>query len=93
MMTMRDIRKVYRTDLIETHALSDFSLHVGAGEFVAVMGPSGSGKTTFLNVAGLLDTFEGGTYLLDGRTSAASTTTRCRASATRRSGSSSRAST
>jgi putative ABC transport system ATP-binding protein len=67
MLTMRDIRKVYRTDLIETHALSDFSLHVRPGEFVAVMGPSGSGKTTFLNVAGLLDTFEGGTYLLDGQ--------------------------
>jgi putative ABC transport system ATP-binding protein len=64
---MRDVRKVYRTDLIETHALSDFSLHVRTGEFVAVMGPSGSGKTTFLNVAGLLDTFEGGTYLLDGQ--------------------------
>ena len=67
MLTMRDIRKVYRTDLIETHALSDFSLHVRPGEFVAVMGPSGSGKTTFLNVSGLLDTFEGGTYLLDGQ--------------------------
>ena len=67
MLTMRDIRKVYRTELIETHALSDFSLHVRPGEFVAVMGPSGSGKTTFLNVAGLLDTFEGGTYLLDGQ--------------------------
>jgi len=65
MLTMRDIRKVYRTELIETHALSDFSLTVRTGEFVAVMGPSGSGKTTFLNVAGLLDTFEGGTYLLD----------------------------
>ncbi len=67
MLTMRDVRKVYRTDLIETHALSDFSLHVRPAEFVAVMGPSGSGKTTFLNVAGLLDTFEGGTYLLDGQ--------------------------
>src|SRR5215510_11446391 len=67
MLTMRDIRKVYRTDLIETHALSDFSLQVRAGEFVALMGRSGSGKTTFLNVAGLLDTFEGGTYTLDGQ--------------------------
>jgi putative ABC transport system ATP-binding protein len=67
MLVMRDIRKVYRTDLIETHALSDFSLHVRTGEFVAVMGPSGSGKTTFLNVAGLLDTFDSGTYELDGR--------------------------
>ena len=67
MLVMRDIRKVYRTDLIETHALSDFSLHVRTGEFVAVMGPSGSGKTTFLNVAGLLDTFDSGTYELDGK--------------------------
>jgi putative ABC transport system ATP-binding protein len=67
MLVMREIRKVYRTDLVETHALSDFSLQVRTGEFVAVMGPSGSGKTTFLNVAGLLDTFEHGTYELDGQ--------------------------
>ena len=66
MLVMKSIKKVYRTDLIETHALSELSLEVGKGEFVAVMGPSGSGKTTFLNVAGLLDTFDAGTYLLDG---------------------------
>jgi putative ABC transport system ATP-binding protein len=66
MLEMQHIKKVYRTDLIETHALEDFSLSVRPGEFVAVMGPSGSGKTTFLNVAGLLDTFSSGTYLLDG---------------------------
>jgi putative ABC transport system ATP-binding protein len=64
---MRNLKKIYRTDMVETHALEDFSLTVDAGEFVAVMGPSGSGKTTFLNVAGLLDTFEGGEYRLDGR--------------------------
>jgi len=63
---MRNIRRVYRTEHIETHALSGFDLEVAAGEFVSVTGPSGSGKTTFLNVAGLLDTFEKGTYLLDG---------------------------
>jgi putative ABC transport system ATP-binding protein len=63
---MRNIKKIYRTDTIETHALEDFSLRVNAGEFVSVMGPSGSGKTTFLNVAGLLDTFDTGTYTLDG---------------------------
>jgi len=67
MLDMKNVAKVYRTDLIETHALSELSLHVGAGEFVAIMGPSGSGKTTFLNVAGLLDTFERGTYVLDGQ--------------------------
>src|ERR1700736_5407619 len=66
MLKMRNISKIYRTDLIETHALRDFSLEVAAGEFVAVTGPSGSGKTTFLNVAGLLETFDTGQYLLDG---------------------------
>src|SRR5436190_1606788 len=67
MLRMTGITKVYRTDLVETHALSELSLHVKQGEFVSVMGPSGSGKTTFLNVAGLLDTFDSGQYLLDGQ--------------------------
>jgi putative ABC transport system ATP-binding protein len=67
MLEMKNIKKIYRTDLIETHALEDFSMRVEDGEFVAIMGPSGSGKTTFLNVAGLLDTFESGTYLLDAK--------------------------
>jgi putative ABC transport system ATP-binding protein len=67
MLKMERISKIYRTDLVETHALRDFSFEVASGEFVAVTGPSGSGKTTFLNVAGLLETFERGTYLLDGQ--------------------------
>src|SRR3546814_20591806 len=58
---------LYRTELVETHALRALDLHVREGEFVAVTGPSGSGKTTFLNIAGLLETFTGGTYLLDGQ--------------------------
>jgi putative ABC transport system ATP-binding protein len=66
MLQMKKVTKVYRTDRVETHALSDFTVQVRPGEFVAVMGPSGSGKTTFLNVAGLLDTFDGGEYRLDG---------------------------
>jgi putative ABC transport system ATP-binding protein len=66
MLKMHNISKIYRTDLIETHALRSFSLEVTAGEFIAVTGPSGSGKTTFLNVAGLLETFDSGTYELDG---------------------------
>jgi putative ABC transport system ATP-binding protein len=65
MLHMQSISKVYRTDLIETHALRDFNLTVREGEFVAVTGPSGSGKTTFLNIAGLLETFDTGTYRLD----------------------------
>ena len=67
MLEMHGISKIYRTDLIETHALRDFSLKVGDGEFVAVTGPSGSGKTTFMNVAGLLETFDTGVYKLDGQ--------------------------
>src|SRR5579864_4559103 len=66
MLKMHDISKIYRTDLIETYALRSFSLEVNAGEFVAVTGPSGSGKTTFLNVAGLLEEFDSGSYVLDG---------------------------
>jgi putative ABC transport system ATP-binding protein len=64
MLKMTHVSKVYRTDVIETHALRDFSIEVGAGEFVAVTGPSGSGKTTFLNVAGLLEPFDSGVYEL-----------------------------
>jgi putative ABC transport system ATP-binding protein len=67
MLQMQGIRKVYRTDLVETHALEALSLTVEDGEFVSIMGPSGSGKTTFLNIAGLLDVFDGGSYRLDGR--------------------------
>ena len=66
MLRMNHLSKVYRTHLIETHALRDFSIHVREGEFVAVTGPSGSGKTTFLNIAGLLETFSGGEFFLDG---------------------------
>src|ERR1700690_990345 len=66
MLRMSQLTKTYRTDHVETRALLDFSLEVRAGEFVAVTGPSGSGKTTFLNVAGLLETFDTGSYELDG---------------------------
>ncbi|MFT4677536.1 MAG: putative ABC transport system ATP-binding protein [Candidatus Azotimanducaceae bacterium] len=67
MLEMKDVKKIFRTELVETHALRDFSLTVNESDFVAVTGPSGSGKTTFLNIAGLLETFEEGTYLLDGQ--------------------------
>jgi putative ABC transport system ATP-binding protein len=67
MLRMNNLSKVYRTHMIETHALRGFDIHVKEGEFVAVTGPSGSGKTTFLNIAGLLETFSEGDYLLDGQ--------------------------
>ncbi len=66
MLSMKNLTKVYRTDLVETTALNGISLEVGEGEFVSVSGPSGSGKTTFLNVVGLLDGFDSGSYHLDG---------------------------
>ncbi len=66
MLQMTHISKVFRTDLVETHALRDFSLAVKEGEFVTITGPSGCGKTTFLNIAGLLETFTSGSYELDG---------------------------
>src|SRR6516165_8039086 len=67
MLKMHDVSKIYRTDLIETYALRRFSLEVTPGEFVAITGPSGSGKTTFLNVAGLLENFDSGSYQLEGK--------------------------
>lgn len=66
MLSMKHVSKIFQTDLIETHALRDFNLDVDKGEFLAVTGPSGSGKTTFLNIAGLLDPFDKGEYILDG---------------------------
>jgi len=68
MLHMKDLTKVYRTHMIETHALRGFDIDVKKGEFVTVTGPSGSGKTTFLNIAGLLEEFDGGEYTLDGVT-------------------------
>lgn len=62
---MKNVGKIYRTETVETHALCNFDLHVDKGEFVAITGPSGSGKTSFLNVAGLLETYESGDYYLD----------------------------
>jgi putative ABC transport system ATP-binding protein len=66
MLKMTHLSKAYRTEVVETYALRDFSIHVKEGEFVAVTGPSGSGKTTFLTIAGLLEEFSGGEYALDG---------------------------
>jgi putative ABC transport system ATP-binding protein len=67
MIEMQTVGKVFRTDVIETHALRNFNLKVQAGEFVAITGHSGSGKTTFLNVAGLLEEFDSGRYVFDGQ--------------------------
>jgi putative ABC transport system ATP-binding protein len=63
---LKDIKKVFYTDEVETHALEDVHLEIKQGEYVAISGPSGCGKTTLLSLLGLLDTPTGGEYLLDG---------------------------
>lgn len=67
MLTMNNVTKTYRTDTVKTQALRGFTLAINEGDFIAVTGPSGSGKTTFLNITGLLETFDGGKYMLDGK--------------------------
>lgn len=60
------VSKIYYTDELETHALSDISLDILEGEYIAIAGPSGGGKTTLLSVLGLLDTPTQGVYRLGG---------------------------
>ena len=62
-----NLRKVFSTDVVETHALNGVDINIHDGEFVAIMGPSGCGKSTLLNILGMLDTPTEGTYMLDGR--------------------------
>jgi len=66
MINVSHISKIYKTELLETVALSDISFDVKKGEFVAIMGPSGSGKSTLMHILGALDLPSSGTYILDG---------------------------
>ena len=66
MIQLENIKKVFRTEEVETIALAGITMKVEEGEFVAIMGPSGCGKSTLLNILGLLDNPTEGTYNLAG---------------------------
>jgi len=79
LIQLQGIKKVFYTDEVESHALSDVHLEIKRGEYLAIAGPSGCGKTTLLSVLGLLATPTEGTYLLDGESvTALSATERAR---------------
>lgn len=64
MIIIKKLSKVFRTEELETRALSEISLTINQGDFVSIMGPSGSGKSTLLNIVGLLDSASDGSYRL-----------------------------
>ena len=66
MIKTENIRKVFRTEDVETWALNGVDIEVSRGEFVAIMGPSGCGKSTLMNILGLLDSPTEGSYCLNG---------------------------
>ena len=70
---LEGVEKVYRTERIETVALSGIDLEVGSGEFISIMGPSGCGKSTLLNLIGLLDVPTSGRVTLNGEAITSST--------------------
>ena len=75
LIKLEGLKKVFYTDEVETHALSDVHFTIAKGEYVAISGPSGCGKTTLLSILGLLDTPSGGEYDLAGESVARLTPT------------------
>jgi putative ABC transport system ATP-binding protein len=66
LIQLQNVKKVFITDEVETHALSSIHLEIHKGEYVSIAGPSGCGKTTLLSILGLLDAPTEGEYLLNG---------------------------
>jgi len=66
MIQLKDVSKIYKTEMVETIALSHVSFEIKKGEFTAIMGPSGSGKSTLMHILGALDLATSGEYILDG---------------------------
>src|SRR6186997_1216836 len=67
LIPLDNLKKVFYTDEVETHALAGIHLEIKKGEYVAIAGPSGCGKSTLLSILGLLDTPSEGKYWLNGR--------------------------
>ena len=67
LIQLDDLKKVFFTDEVETHALAGIHLSIERGEYVAISGPSGCGKSTLLSILGLLDSPTGGRYRLNGQ--------------------------
>ena len=66
MIHLKDINKTYQ-GAQPLHVLKGINLDIEAGEFVSIMGASGSGKSTLLNILGILDNYDTGEYVLDGK--------------------------
>ena len=66
MIELRDINKTYFNGA-PLHVLKGINLDIEKGEMVSIMGASGSGKSTLLNILGILDTYDTGTYTLNGQ--------------------------
>jgi putative ABC transport system ATP-binding protein len=67
LLKLEGVNKVFLTDEVETHALSNIHLEIENGEFVSIAGPSGCGKSTLLSILGLLDSPSGGNYWLNNK--------------------------
>jgi putative ABC transport system ATP-binding protein len=70
LIKLSNLKKVFSTDEVETHALSDINLEIKKGEYLSISGASGCGKSTLLSLLGLLDTCSGGSYILNGHEAA-----------------------